>query len=312
MCLRRLAATIFLGVLLFFPPLTWAYSSPGKPVGFVNDFAGVLTPEQRQQIEVGLKEYTQKTSNELTVVTITNLGGDTIENYIEKLFKEWGIGKKGKDNGLLFLVSKDDRKIRLEVGYGLESVVTDAGTDKIIRTLVVPAFKNGDYFKGISDGTSAIMKLSMKENFSGDSASTTTVTTEENRSRGRLGNVLPLIFFGLFGLVWFASMLARSKSWWAGGLTGAFFAVIIGRFVSGWPVWLAAAGFVPAGLLFDFLISRAYQNSLSKNSRPPWWAGGSGRSSSWGRDSDDDRGSSSSFGGFGGGSSGGGGASGSW
>src|SRR3989338_1634920 len=96
---------------IFAPALVFAYTSPGKPTGFVNDFAQMMTAEARTALEQRLTSFSQETGHEITVVAIPNLNGDTVENYADKLFQEWGIGKKEYDNGVLFLISRDDRKL---------------------------------------------------------------------------------------------------------------------------------------------------------------------------------------------------------
>ena len=92
------------------PLVVFAYVNPGQPTGFVNDFADVLKETERQQLETKLAAFEKNTGNEIAVVIIPDLGGDTIENFSVKLFKEWGIGKEGKDNGILLLVARDDRQ----------------------------------------------------------------------------------------------------------------------------------------------------------------------------------------------------------
>jgi uncharacterized protein len=140
-----------------------AYSSPGKPTGYVNDFANVLTLDTKQQLETKLSSLDASTSAQVSVVTIKTMGNDTIENFAVKLFEEWGIGQKGKDNGALLLVAVEDRKVRIEVGYGLEGALTDAETSPIIRNVITPAFKAGSYDQGITEGVDAILKAAAED-----------------------------------------------------------------------------------------------------------------------------------------------------
>jgi uncharacterized protein len=136
-----------------------AYESPGKPAGFVNDFAGVMTSAQKAALENKVGNFERPAGVELSVVTVKSLGGDTVENFAEKLFQEWGIGKKKVDNGILFLVAPDDRQVRIEVGYGMEPVVTDAASSIVLRKIVLPQFSTGNYYDGIDKGVDAIIKL---------------------------------------------------------------------------------------------------------------------------------------------------------
>ena len=139
------------GVFLLIPFVVFAYQNPGIPTGFVNDFAEMLTAEQRQSLEKKINDFEKTTGNELSVVTVSGLGGDTIENFAVKLFEDWGIGKKNKDNGVLLLIARDERQFRIEVGYGLEGALTDARSFWITQNILRPAFQKGDYYGGISD-----------------------------------------------------------------------------------------------------------------------------------------------------------------
>src|SRR3989338_4574107 len=131
------------------PTSASSYTSPGKPSGFINDFAGILKPETVSFLNQKLEQFSTDTGNEIVVVTILRLKDETIETYAEKLFQEWGIGKEKGDNGLLLLVSRDDREMRIEVGYGLEPIITDIESGHIIRDVLTPAFKAGDYDAGV-------------------------------------------------------------------------------------------------------------------------------------------------------------------
>jgi len=136
--------------LLAIPFVLLAYTNPGKPTGFVNDFAGVLSAQDRSALESKLTALQASTGDQIAIAIIPSLGGDTIENYAVNLYKDWGIGQKGQDNGALLLVSIEDRQMRIEVGYGLEPVLTDITTSHIISDTITPHFKNGDYSGGLS------------------------------------------------------------------------------------------------------------------------------------------------------------------
>ncbi|MDZ4221762.1 MAG: TPM domain-containing protein, partial [Patescibacteria group bacterium] len=117
----------WLGALLFALPLAaQAYVSPCSPDGFVNDFAGVISAQEEQQLEALLSEYASKTGNEIAVATVNSFGDETPETYAVRLYEEWGLGAEGRDNGALFAIAVADRLMRIEVGYGLEGDLTDA------------------------------------------------------------------------------------------------------------------------------------------------------------------------------------------
>lgn len=133
-----------------------------KPQGHVNDFAGVITKNTRGSLESLLSALAARTGAEIAVVTLPALNEEPIENVAVDLFQEWGIGQKGKDNGLLFLVAPNDRKMRIEVGYGLEPILPDGLTGRILDSYVVPEFKKGDLNTGIQNGTVALVQVLAK------------------------------------------------------------------------------------------------------------------------------------------------------
>ncbi|MBU0646906.1 TPM domain-containing protein [Patescibacteria group bacterium] len=284
--LIKQVSCIFLLLLIASPCL--AYYNPGKPAGFVNDFANVLTNEQKQNLENKLSEFTKISSNEISVVIIKSLKDDTVENFAVQLFKDWGIGKKGKDNGVLILVAIDDRKMRIEVGYGLEGALTDAQSSWIGNQIIKPAFKSGDYYQGFNGAVDKII-LATKGEY---------IPEDKGNETKQSGVNLDVIFYiAIFGFMWLSSILGRSKSWWLGGAIGGVVGIIIGLF-KGFLFFglISIAVLAPLGLLFDFFVSKSYQKSKASGIFP-WWIGG---------------GRGGGFGGFGGGSSGGGGFSGDW
>lgn len=280
-------------------PSAYAYVSPGAPRGFVNDFVGVLNTDEAAALEAKLGEYERATGNEVAVVTIPSLGGDYIEHYAVKLFEEWKVGKEGENNGLLLLVAIDDRKLRIEVGYGLEPRMPDSVASSIIEQVMVPKLREQDYAQAIIAGTDAILSVL------GGGAPP---TASQELAVEDLGSLIPLGFIAFWALGMLqvlASFLARSRAWWPGGLIGAGGAALIGLALSlSWGgVAFAAVVAGSFGALFDYLVSRLYKKAKDAgHSLPPWFGGGSGSSHS----------SGGGFGGFGGGRSGGGGASGGW
>jgi uncharacterized protein len=137
---------------------TRAFAREVPPLeGRVNDRAGVLSPDARQQLEQKLAHYEQSSGHQFVVLTLKTLSGDVLEDFSIRVAQAWKLGKKGKDDGLLLLVVTDDRKARVEVGYGLEGNITDAFSSRVIRNLLAPAFRKGDYAGGIDQGLSALM-----------------------------------------------------------------------------------------------------------------------------------------------------------
>jgi len=287
---------ILSGLFLLIPFAVLAYQNPDIPTSFVNDFAGMLVAEQRQSLETKIKSFEKDTGNELSVVTVSNLGGDTIENFAVKLFEDWGIGKNKKDNGVLLLISRDDRQFRIEVGYGLEGALTDAQSFWIIRNVLKPAFQKRDYYGGINGGVDSIISITKGE-FAPDTNST-------GNSKFNIDSVFFLLWVSWIFFVWMGSILARSKSWWGGGIVAAVIAFVVGLGFTLVFGFVSALILIPLGLWLDRVVSRKYAIAKETGQPLPWWFGGRrGGGSGFG---------GGGFGGFGGGRSGGGGSSGSW
>ena len=130
-----------------------------QPQGYVSDFAGVFTPPQRSSLENSLAELKRKTGAEIAVVALPSLEGGEVDDFTNRLFEKWGVGKKGKDNGVMILAAIQDRKARIEVGYGLESVVPDAEAGRILRDQMFPLFKQGRYAEGLCAGAEEVARL---------------------------------------------------------------------------------------------------------------------------------------------------------
>lgn len=295
---HRLALTLFAIGLLAVPAATYALDAPPKPKDSpIVDQANVLTPEQEVQLAATLKAERDKTGNQIGILTIKSLEGDALEDYSIKVARGWGIGSKERDSGVLLLAVIDDRKLRIEVGYGLEGSLTDARSSRIIRDRIAPEFRKGRYYEGLNSGVQGIHAAIAGEvdpNLKSDNPS---------EDKG-FSFPLELIFFALFIIPsWLGSILARTKSWWAGGVIGAIAGAIIGAFLGFLYAGLIAIGALTLlGLLLDKAVSSNYHNRRSNGYAPSWWAGGT----TLGGENKD------LFGGFGGGDFGGGGSSGDW
>lgn len=125
---------------------------------WVRDEANVLSPGVAGQLEAALKAHRDSTSNQIAVYIIPSLDGDDIDSYANRVFNEWKLGNAEKDNGALFLISITDKLMRIEVGQGLEGVLTDAQSSRINRNQVAPRFREGDYDGGVVQGVGAIIQ----------------------------------------------------------------------------------------------------------------------------------------------------------
>jgi uncharacterized protein len=125
--------------------------------GYVNDYAGMISASAKSKIEEGLKAFEQSDSTQIVILTIPTLEGENIEEFSIKVAEAWKIGQQRRDNGVLFVVSKQERKIRIEVGRGLEGKLTDLMAGRIIDQVIKPRFKQGDFDGGFITGVSALI-----------------------------------------------------------------------------------------------------------------------------------------------------------
>ncbi len=153
----------FIVIAFVFVLPIFALSIPDHPGSYVNDYAHILSPDVNKQLASKLKVFDDETSNQIVVATFNSLEGESLEDFSVRLAQKWKAGNKEKDNGVLLLVFKDDRKVRIEVGYGLEGALTDALCSQIIRNEIVPSFKGGSFDNGIISGVDAIIKATKGE-----------------------------------------------------------------------------------------------------------------------------------------------------
>lgn len=134
---------------------------PAKPKleTSVYDYAQMMSGFEAKSLEQKLLKYNDTTSTQIVVITVNSLEGNDIALYATELAHKWGIGQADKDNGILVLVSKTDRKVTIRTGYGIESKLTDALSRRIIETIITPEFKNGNFYAGLDNGTTAIMQI---------------------------------------------------------------------------------------------------------------------------------------------------------
>ena len=130
-----------------------------QPQGPVSDFAGLLTPADRAAIENRLSELRRRNRAQLALVTLPSLEGGQIDDFTNKLFRKWGVGEKGKNNGVMLLVAIQDRKARIEPGYGLEPILPDALAGRVLDEQLFPAFRQGHYVRGITQAVNRIAEI---------------------------------------------------------------------------------------------------------------------------------------------------------
>lgn len=150
---------LFLVIFLFILPMFCYGQDVPKPTGWVNDFAGVISSADKAKITSLIQQLEEKTSAEIAVVTIKSIAPYDENSYARALFDTWQIGKKGKDNGVLILLAIQERRWRIETGYGIEAVLPDGLCGEIGRTVMVPYFKQGDYGLGLYYGVQHIVAV---------------------------------------------------------------------------------------------------------------------------------------------------------
>ena len=304
--------TVFLflhAVVLFSLPVSAEKFQDLQPSNYVNDFADVLSQEEEEIINQKLSDLEKNKKFQVAVVTVKNLDGDYIENYAFRLYEKWGLGTKELDEGALFLISIEEKTMRIEVGYGLEPTLTDGISQIILDDYVRPEFRAGNYFAGINTGVDKIVEVV------GGGEVVAKDTGNSVNSEDIFGWLVFALVFGVNILAWLFAVLARTKSWWLGGVIGFVLSLPLAFFLLGITIFGFGLVFLltALGLLFDWAVSKNYKYWASKGfenigGHPAWWAGGT-----WGPGSGTFKSSGSSWGGFGGGgSSGGGGASSNW
>ena len=258
--------------------------------GRVNDYAGILSPSTERQLDAALKDLEQTDSTQIVVLTLPSLEGENLEAFSIRVAEQWQIGQKDLDNGALLLIAIKERKLRIEVGYGLEGSLTDLAAGRIIRNVIVPRFKQGRFDQGVTDGVAAMIGVVRGE----------FTPPQQTRRQPEGGGGFPRGLFALFAFVFLINMLGRLRRG-LGAAAGAIIAPVVGAvFFQAGLIWLLLL--IPLGLVAGFL--------LSLMGGPLVFGHGGGRIGYWGGGG----GFSSGGGGFsgGGGGFGGGGASGGW
>jgi uncharacterized protein len=188
----------------------WAVDIP-KLKTRITDLAGVLTAEQAAGLEEKLRLFETSDSTQIAVLIIPSLEEEVLEDFSERVATAWRLGQKGRDNGALLFIAMKERRIRIEVGYGLEPTLTDIRSRRIIQDDILPEFRQQQYFEGIDAGITAIMQT-----VRGEYQASPRPDNSERRDSGRTG--LDWLVFLLFPMLW---LLANTGKWGGGILGGA-------------------------------------------------------------------------------------------
>ncbi len=283
--------------------------------GRVNDLAGLLSPQTEQQLESRLEQLEQATGAQVAVLTLASLEDEALEDFSMRVVETWKLGREGVDDGVLLLVSRDDRKLRIEVGYGLEPTLTDVRSRRIISNLMVPRFREGDFDGGVRDAIEAI-----DATVRGQEDLVPPALMDSGGNDLMAGSLFEkLLVLGIFGMVVGTFSLISIAST---GSIGWVFYVFLMPFYFSFPagVFGQTAGWIALGLwVVAFPVLRYWIGTdAGKSVVSPVLRRHFPGTSLGGGWSSDHRGGGGSGGGFsggfggGGGSFGGGGASGSW
>ncbi len=265
----------------------------------VTDLAGLLTSEQVIALDAKLRDLEVKDSTQIAILVIPSLESEALEDYSERVATAWRLGQKGRDNGALLLIAMKERKVRVEVGYGLEATLTDALSRRIIQDEIVPNFREGNYYQGIDAAATALIQV-VRGTYQ---PTERPAGSASRRPSGRRS--FDFLIFLLFPLLW----VLGSTGKWGGGLLGAGAGMYLSHSLAGMmlaPLLIGGAIGAGAGAVVGALVRAASRSQGTRRGGfggPFFWGGGGGFS-----------GGGFSGGGFsgGGGSFGGGGSSGSW
>ena len=278
--IRLVQLNLIIALALLWPHSRLAAEQPVPLLtGPVLDQTASLTTVQAAALEQTLLAFAKQRGSQVAVLIVATTEPETVEQYALRVVESWRLGRSKVDDGVLLLVAKNDRTVRIEVGYGLEGAVTDLKSKQIIEDIIIPRFKSGDFYGGVSAGVDAIIKI-----ISGEE-----LVIPKKQAAPQSGALVLVFFLAAMGGGLLSSWIGKIPAGAAAGALTFFFGALAGPLL---------AAFIAALLLF-FIIGFGQTRST-------------GRRSSW--SSTSSRGGSSSGGGFsgGGGSFGGGGASGRW
>jgi uncharacterized protein len=267
-------------VLVLLPQMTFALDVP-QLRGRINDRANLISPEAASRLEQKLAGFERETTNQVAVLTVPSLQGDDIDQFAIRVAEQWKLGQQGRDNGVLMIIAQAERKVRIEVGMGLQGVLPDITASRIIREVMRPGLKSGNFDQAVAAGTDAIMAATRGE----------FKASPQDTTRGRAHRTSPSsITLLLLAVV--AALILGTFSRYLGGAAGAV----------GLPL-AASMAFPGLGLMILFLLALVglvggfLLSMLLAGMRGGGFGGGGFGGGYWG-------------GGFGGGSSGGGGGGG--
>jgi uncharacterized protein len=258
--------------LLLLPLQLLALEAP-QLTARVNDTANMLSPQAKASLEQKLKSFESSTSNQVVVLTVASLQGDEIDTFATRVFDAWKIGQKGKDNGILLVIAQAERKVRIEVGMGLQGVLPDITAGKIIRDVMRPHLKSGNFDQGLNAGVDAIFAATKGE----FKASPQDVSNQRHKKKSSFSSILIIAAIAIA----VCGMMSRYLGA-AAGAVGVPLAATMAFPGLGIPIlFLTALGGLVGGFLLSMLLSGM---SSGGGYGGGYWGGGYGGGSSGGGD----------------------------
>jgi len=192
-CVTRITALFVLTVALV-STLARAEEKLPSPVGLINDFAGIISPEYEEKMNLLAREVLNKTGATVAIVTLKDIGGANVDEFTNRLYEKWGVGKKGEDRGAMLLVAFKERRVRIEIGYGLEGIIPDGLAGQIRDRAIVPYLKKGDYGLGLLNGLSVVAGIIAKDQGIALTGMPPAPKTVSSRRRGYSFGIFPFLF----------------------------------------------------------------------------------------------------------------------
>lgn len=206
-----------------------------RPAGAVNDFAGIIPPDTAAAMENLARELLEKTGTSVVVATVKSLDGGDPDMYANELYADWGIGKKGEDKGVLIFLALEERKVRIETGYGAEGILPDGLAGSILDKYVIPLLKQGQYDKGLFNAMLAAGQVIAKDaGVTIGQGYTLRASARQKTGKGQGAGIVPLLFLlfflfvflkkrsGLLPLLLLSALSGRGSSFGGGGFSGGF------------------------------------------------------------------------------------------
>jgi uncharacterized protein len=223
--MRKVAGAVW-AVLWLVLAATAADFTALKPEGYVNDFAGVIEPGTRASLERYCTQVEAQTGAQIAVITLDTLGGEPLEDVANDIYRKWGIGKKGTDEGVLLLLVTRDRKMRLEVGYGLEPIIPDGFAGSVLRAMR-PGLQQSNYGEAVAEALNVLgNRIAQAKGVSIETP------LPRRQTRGRSSTPFPMIFLGVLALIWFLGAMGgggRGSSRRGGSASNLLAGMIIGN-----------------------------------------------------------------------------------